>query len=81
MDEFRLHIEKDKAFARRFQPVLINEPSQVNDILRICMRKWVYNVLTDIRVPKLYRRMLSRYCWGCVKNMSHTISVDTVWKP
>lgn len=28
MDEFRLHIEKDKAFARRFQPVLINEPSQ-----------------------------------------------------
>ncbi|KZV22620.1 chaperone protein ClpD, chloroplastic [Dorcoceras hygrometricum] len=28
MDEFRLHFEKDKALARRFQPVLINEPSQ-----------------------------------------------------
>ncbi|PIN26706.1 hypothetical protein CDL12_00532 [Handroanthus impetiginosus] len=26
MDEFRLHFEKDKALARRFQPVLINEP-------------------------------------------------------
>lgn len=29
MDEFRLHFEKDKALARRFQPVLINEPSEV----------------------------------------------------
>ncbi|XP_073053849.1 chaperone protein ClpD, chloroplastic-like [Primulina eburnea] len=28
IDEFRLHFEKDKALARRFQPVLINEPSQ-----------------------------------------------------
>ncbi|KAK3015748.1 hypothetical protein RJ639_007875 [Escallonia herrerae] len=29
MDEYRTHFEKDKALARRFQPVLINEPSQV----------------------------------------------------
>ncbi|XP_055825306.1 chaperone protein ClpD, chloroplastic isoform X2 [Solanum dulcamara] len=36
MDEFRLHIEKDKAFARRFQPVLINEPSQA-DAVRILL--------------------------------------------
>nr|XP_027123940.1 chaperone protein ClpD, chloroplastic [Coffea arabica] len=28
MDEYRLHFEKDKALARRFQPVLIAEPSQ-----------------------------------------------------
>ncbi|KAK4784292.1 hypothetical protein SAY86_018660 [Trapa natans] len=28
MDEFRLHFEKDKALARRFQPVLVNEPTQ-----------------------------------------------------
>lgn len=28
MDEFRLHFEKDKALARRFQPVLVNEPSE-----------------------------------------------------
>nr|GMD38790.1 chaperone protein ClpD, chloroplastic isoform X2 [Ipomoea batatas] len=28
MDEYRLHFEKDKALARRFQPVMINEPSQ-----------------------------------------------------
>ncbi|XP_042033171.1 chaperone protein ClpD, chloroplastic-like [Salvia splendens] len=36
MDEFRLHFEKDKALARRFQPVLINEPSQV-DAVQILM--------------------------------------------
>ncbi|KAH7867371.1 hypothetical protein Vadar_032586 [Vaccinium darrowii] len=28
MDEYRTHFEKDKALARRFQPVLIYEPSQ-----------------------------------------------------
>ncbi|KAG9150872.1 hypothetical protein Leryth_003011 [Lithospermum erythrorhizon] len=28
MDEYRAYFETDKAFARRFQPVLINEPSQ-----------------------------------------------------
>ncbi|CAH9112865.1 unnamed protein product [Cuscuta epithymum] len=28
MDEYRLHFEKDKALARRFQPVMIHEPSQ-----------------------------------------------------
>ncbi|XP_058085399.1 uncharacterized protein LOC131232899 isoform X2 [Magnolia sinica] len=27
--EYRMHFEKDKALARRFQPVLINEPSQL----------------------------------------------------
>ncbi|KAG2571919.1 hypothetical protein PVAP13_7KG121085 [Panicum virgatum] len=28
LDEHRLHFEKDKALARRFQPVFVNEPSQ-----------------------------------------------------
>ncbi|KAL8464473.1 hypothetical protein ACS0TY_034120 [Phlomoides rotata] len=28
LDEFRLHFEKDKALARRFQPVFVNEPSE-----------------------------------------------------
>jgi len=30
LDEFRSQFEKDKALARRFQPVLINEPSEVS---------------------------------------------------
>ncbi|XP_004309492.1 PREDICTED: chaperone protein ClpD, chloroplastic [Fragaria vesca subsp. vesca] len=33
-DEYRMHLEKDKAFGRRFQPVWINEPSQ-EDAVRI----------------------------------------------
>ncbi|PRQ16809.1 putative ClpA/B family, P-loop containing nucleoside triphosphate hydrolase [Rosa chinensis] len=33
-DEYRMHLEKDKAFGRRFQPVWINEPSQ-DDAVRI----------------------------------------------
>ncbi|KAG5537351.1 hypothetical protein RHGRI_024707 [Rhododendron griersonianum] len=36
MDEYRTHFEKDKALARRFQPVLINEPSQ-DDAFRILL--------------------------------------------
>lgn len=36
MDEYRLHFEKDKAFARRFQPVLIAEPNQ-EDAVRILL--------------------------------------------
>ncbi len=36
MDEYRKHIEKDAALERRFQPIIVNEPSQEEtfDILR-----------------------------------------------
>ena len=34
LDEYRKHIEKDKAFERRFQPVFVGEPS-VADTIRI----------------------------------------------
>ncbi|KAH7516882.1 hypothetical protein ACOSP7_000230 [Xanthoceras sorbifolium] len=36
LDEYRSQFEKDKALARRFQPVLINEPSQ-EDAVRILL--------------------------------------------
>ena len=32
LDEYRRHIEKDKALERRFQPVLVNEPSVENAV-------------------------------------------------
>ncbi|XP_052175717.1 chaperone protein ClpD, chloroplastic isoform X2 [Diospyros lotus] len=35
-DEYRTHFEKDKALARRFQPVMINEPS-LDDTVRILL--------------------------------------------
>ncbi len=34
LDEFRMHIEKDKALARRFQPVFVDEPS-VEDTIAV----------------------------------------------
>ncbi|KAF1865006.1 hypothetical protein Lal_00004379 [Lupinus albus] len=42
MDEYRLHFEKDKALARRFQPVWVDEPSEVvfhihDDAVKILM--------------------------------------------
>lgn len=39
LNEYRMQFEKDKALARRFQPVLINEPSQVviNMIVSFCI--------------------------------------------
>ncbi|XP_071709836.1 chaperone protein ClpD, chloroplastic [Rutidosis leptorrhynchoides] len=36
MDEYRLHFDKDQALARRFQPVLIEEPNQ-EDAIHILM--------------------------------------------
>lgn len=36
LDEHRLHFDKDKALARRFQPVLVNEPSQ-EDAVKILL--------------------------------------------
>ncbi|XP_047316906.1 chaperone protein ClpD, chloroplastic isoform X2 [Impatiens glandulifera] len=36
LDEYRSHFEKDKALARRFQPVYINEPSE-EDAVRILL--------------------------------------------
>ncbi|XP_024532162.1 chaperone protein ClpD, chloroplastic isoform X1 [Selaginella moellendorffii] len=36
LDEHRKHIEKDKALARRFQPVIVNEPSQ-EDAVKILL--------------------------------------------
>ncbi|KAK7350753.1 hypothetical protein VNO77_09679 [Canavalia gladiata] len=36
IDEYRLHFEKDKALARRFQPVWVDEPSE-DDAIKILM--------------------------------------------
>lgn len=36
LDEHKTHFDKDKALARRFQPVLINEPSQ-EDAVKILL--------------------------------------------
>ncbi len=50
LDEYRKHIEKDKALERRFQPVLVTEPSQEDAIAILRGLKERYEVHHGIRI-------------------------------
>ena len=50
LDEFRKHIEKDAALERRFQPVLINEPSVEDTISILRGLKEKYEVHHGVRI-------------------------------
>src|SRR5215475_11978274 len=50
LDEYRKHIEKDKALERRFQPVMIEEPSVADTIAILRGLKDKYEVHHGIRI-------------------------------
>jgi len=50
LDEYRKHIEKDKALERRFQPVMIDEPSVADTIAILRGLKDKYEVHHGIRI-------------------------------
>lgn len=50
LDEYRKHIEKDKALERRFQPVLVEEPSVLDTIAILRGVKEKYEVHHGIRI-------------------------------
>ena len=50
LDEYRMHIEKDAALARRFQPVLVGEPTVVDTISILRGLKEKYEVHHGVRV-------------------------------
>ncbi|MHA1266833.1 MAG: ATP-dependent chaperone ClpB [Candidatus Helarchaeota archaeon] len=50
IDEFRKHIEKDKALTRRFQPILIEEPSIEDTISILRGLKEKYEVHHGVRI-------------------------------
>src|SRR5262249_5644921 len=50
LDEYRKHIEKDKALERRFQPVMIEEPSVDDTIAILRGLKERYEVHHGIRI-------------------------------
>jgi ATP-dependent Clp protease ATP-binding subunit ClpB len=50
LDEYRLHIEKDAAFERRFQPVLVNPPSVEDTISILRGLKEKYEVHHGVRI-------------------------------
>ena len=50
LDEYRKHIEKDKALERRFQPVMVNEPSLEDTVAILRGLKERYEVHHGIRI-------------------------------
>jgi len=50
LDEYRKHIEKDKALERRFQPVLVSEPSEEDSLAILRGLKEKYEVHHGIRI-------------------------------
>ena len=50
LDEYRKYIEKDKALARRFQPVFIDQPSETDTISMLRGIKEKYEVHHGIRI-------------------------------
>ena len=50
LDEYRQYIEKDTAFARRFQPVFVNEPSVIDSISILRGLKERYELHHGVRI-------------------------------
>ena len=51
LDEYRKHIEKDSALERRFQPVMVNEPS-IEDSVKILLGiKHYYEEFHEVKIP------------------------------
>ena len=62
LDEYRKHIEKDAALERRFQPVLVNEPTVEETIAILRGLKERYEVHHGVRIktPRSSRRRRCR---------------------
>ncbi|MBQ4150845.1 MAG: ATP-dependent Clp protease ATP-binding subunit [Clostridia bacterium] len=52
LKEYRKHIEKDSALERRFQPVIVNEPSVADSIKMLEGIKHYYETYHNIRIPE-----------------------------
>ncbi len=52
LKEYRKHIEKDTALERRFQPVIVNEPSVADSIKMLEGIKHYYEQYHNIRIPE-----------------------------
>src|SRR5262249_51766294 len=68
LDEFRKHIEKDKALERRFQPVMVGEPSVADTVSILRGIKEKYEVHHGIRIRDnalvVPARLSDRYVTG-----------------
>jgi len=53
LDEYRMYIEKDPALERRFQPVMVNEPT-VEDTISI-LRGLKYSMVSRLRILRWWQ--------------------------
>ena len=51
LKDYRKYIEKDSALERRFQPVMVEEPSKAEAIQIICGIKKYYEDFHGVRIP------------------------------
>ena len=51
VDEYRKHVEKDAALARRFQPILVEEPSQEDSVEILKGLRAVYEKHHGVKLP------------------------------
>ena len=51
LNEYRKHIEKDSALERRFQPVLVDEPSVADTIEILKGIRGYYEEFDKVRIP------------------------------
>ena len=73
LDEYKKHVEKDAALARRFQPVYVSEPSVEDTISILRGLKEKYELITAYASPM--RRSLPRR--RCRTATSPTVSCPT----
>ena len=52
LNEYRKHIEKDSALERRFQPIIVNEPSIADSIKMLEGIKHYYEEYHNVRIPE-----------------------------
>ncbi|MDR1102069.1 MAG: ATP-dependent Clp protease ATP-binding subunit [Clostridiales bacterium] len=51
-EEYRRHIEKDAALARRFQPITVNEPDEDSTVLMLMGVRERFEAHHNVRIPK-----------------------------
>ena len=71
LDEYRQYIEKDAALARRFQPVMVNEPTVEDTISILRGLKERYEVFHGVKITE--------QCPGCSCHTFHTDTLQTVF--
>jgi ATP-dependent Clp protease ATP-binding subunit ClpB len=75
LDEYRMHIEKDAALARRFQSVYVAEPTVEDTISILRGLKPRYEIHHGIRVKVRFSNFVMELCWNLFIRLRHSYAV------